>query len=728
MVGLTSHYPGTGSIVRGGLETPASSLSEHQALRELARRYRIQTAYYDVHKQRCEVSPDTLLAALRCLGAPVEDTRDVSDALREHKRSVLHRAMAPVIVAWDGKWPVIQLTLPARLAPSPLKLEIDYEDGRHIESDLNTGDLPDFEAREVEGGRFIVKAFSLTGECPFGYHRMRVETAGKRNQSLIISAPARTYWPQPSLRTWGFFLPLYALHSERSWGAGDFNDMDRLMDWIVSQGGDVLATLPLLPQFLEAPCNPSPYSPVSRLLWNEFYIDVTASPELPLSPEARKLMESGSFNQEIKSLKESKYIDYPRQMRLKRKVLEHLCRSLYSQGSQRLGALERFADEHPHALDYARFRATMEKRGASWQNWPEYLHHGNVSASEYEEETARYYLYTQWLSSEHMSHLAGKAREGGTGLYLDFPLGAHAQGYDAWRYREALVVDASVGAPPDAVFTRGQDWGMPPAHPDKSRERFYEYYIACIRHHLQYAGILRLDHVMGLHRVFIIPHGMAADQGTYIGFRSEELYAILTLESHRNQCIIIGEDLGTVPPYVRPAMHQHGLGRMYVLQYELDSRPEGGIGRINDEMVASTSTHDMPTFKSYWEAGDLDLRVETGLLDRASDKKEAEIRRKVRERIVSFLKKRNYLDDDPDSVNDVFVGLASFFAQSRAPLVLIDLEDVWGETEPQNLPGTVDRPNWERKTRYTLEEIENLPEVGGIVNTLNHWRGGKRKR
>jgi len=549
-----------------------------------------------------------------------------------------------------------------------------------------------------------------------------------KGSKCLISAPVRAYWPQPPLRTWGFFLPLYALHSERSWGAGDFTDMGRLMDWISGQGGGVFATLPLLPLFLDEPCDPSPYSPVSRLLWNEFYLDVTEAPEMDICSEARDLLQSEPFTREVTSLQKSRFVDYPQQMRLKRNVLERLSRSLFLQEGQRRESMNRFAEQHPHALNYARFRATIETAGTEWRCWPERLRQGHIPGSEYDEDIMHYYLYAQWLADEQVANLARKARQAGSGLYLDLPLGAHAGGYDAWRYQEALVPDASVGAPPDAVFTHGQDWGMPPMHPEGARERFYDYYIECIRHHLRYAGILRLDHAMGLHRVFIIPHGMAADQGTYIGFQSEELYAILTLESHRNRSIIIGEDLGTVPPYVRPAMHRYGLGRMHVLQYEMDSRPEGGIGRINNEMVASTSTHDMPTFKSYWEGTDIDLRIETALLDRETAKKEAETRRKVRERITGFLKKRRFIENKPDSAEGVFAGLSSYFARSRAPLVLIDLEDVWGETERQNLPGTVDGTNWGRKARYTLEEIEGLSEVKEIVNALNYWRGEQAVR
>ncbi|MFO8010843.1 MAG: 4-alpha-glucanotransferase [Dehalococcoidia bacterium] len=720
---VSSKYPYKINLKRAERRKPASEISERQALRELARFYRVQAAYYDVFQRRCQIAPDVLLTVLKCLGAPVEGLSDVPDALREHRKSGWQRLIEPVIVAWDGKWPEIELRLPVRFDRSRLTVEVRYENGVVTESTLDASELPALESVEVEGERYVVRAFSPADECPPGYHWMTVDIEGKTARAMIIAAPTMAYWPERPLRTWGFFLPLYALHSQRSWGTGDFTDMEAMMDWVLGQGGGVIATLPLLPLFLENPVNPSPYSPVSRLLWNEFYVDPSRAPEMEISPEARVILESAAFNEERSSLRENKYVDYQRQMRLKRTVLQQLSQSLYQHGGNRLEELNDFAEQHPHALEYARFRATMEARGTPWQRWPEHMCRGEISSGEYDEDKMRYYLYSQWLAGEQIGGLAGKAQRSGRGLYLDFPLGVHSHGYDAWRYQDSLVSDASVGAPPDAVFTRGQDWGMPPMHPEKARERFYQYYIECIRHHLRYSGILRLDHVMGLHRVFMIPHGMEASHGTYTGYPSEELYAILTLESHRNRSIIVGEDLGTVPPYVRPAMRKHGLGRMYVLQYELDSRLEGGLGHIGDEMVASASTHDMPTFKSYWEGNDIDLRMETGLLDAGRAEKEAEKRREIRGRITSFLRRRGYLTSESESETDVFMALLSYFAGSRAPLVLADLEDLWMETEPQNLPGTVDRPNWCRKARYTLEEITGLEEVQRAISLMNKWRG-----
>src|SRR5207253_8981248 len=201
------------------------------------------------------------------------------------------------------------------------------------------------------------------------------------------------------------------------------------------------------------------------------------------------------------------------------------------------------------------------------------------------------------------------------GLYLDFPLGVSAGGFDAHHYAAQFAKGASVGAPPDAFFTKGQNWGFPPLDPDAIREHRHAYFRACIRNHMEHAGILRIDHHMGLHRLFWIPAGGEPKDGVYVRYPDEELYAILTIESHRHNCVVLGEDLGTVPEYVPRAMRAHGVRRMYVVQYELKPEGPAPAGRPPAESIASINTHDMPTFAGFWSAEDVDDRLEQELLD-----------------------------------------------------------------------------------------------------------------
>ena len=291
-------------------------------------------------------------------------------------------------------------------------------------------------------------------------------------------------------------------------------------------GGNVVGTLPFLASFLDKPCDPSPYTPVSRLFWNEFYLDLTRVPEMARCPEAQALAEATEFKSEIEALRGQRLVDYRRLMALKRVVLEKLARNLTTGSDKRREAFEGFVKEHEGLLEYARFRATVESRGETWRNWPQPLRDGVLSEGDCSREAEHYHAYVQWLADEQLQHLSAQAHGKRMSLYLDLPLGVHGDGYDTWRERDLFVAGVAAGAPPDALFHQGQNWGFPPLHPQKMREQGYRYAIAYLNHHMKYADILRVDHVMGLHHLFWVPQGMPATEGVYVRYPADEMYAI----------------------------------------------------------------------------------------------------------------------------------------------------------------------------------------------------------
>lgn len=296
------------------------------------------------------------------------------------------------------------------------------------------------------------------------------------------------------------------------------------------------------------------------------------------------------------------------------------------------------------------------------------------------------------------------------GLYLDFPLGVHPDGEDVHKYRDVFAKGVSVGAPPDSFFTKGQNWGFPPFHPEALRESKYEYFRAAIAHHTRHADILRIDHVMALHRLYWIPDGMDPKDGVYVRYDDEELYAIVVLESNRHRCAIVGEDLGTVPDYLPRAMNRHGLRHMYVVQYE--AKPERPPLPEPPRMsVASVNTHDMPTFAAFWNGKDIDDRIEQGLLSKQDAEQEREARKKICEEIA-----RQVGD------GDVLENVLTFLAKSPAEVVLVNLEDLWGETEPQNMPGVPER-SWKQIFRLSLEEATRDERVRRILGAVAEARG-----
>jgi 4-alpha-glucanotransferase len=408
-------------------------------------------------------------------------------------------------------------------------------------------------------------------------------------------------------------------------------------------------------------------------------------------------------------------------------VLEELARSFFAEPSARHAPFQRFVESHPAVADYARFRAVGERLRAPWPQWPQPLRDGVLPEDKDGEEAGRYHLYAQWLAHEQLQALAEKAKGHGPGLYLDLPLGVHRDGYDVWREREAFAIDAAGGAPPDAVFTKGQDWGFPPLHPERNRTQGYRYVIAYVRHHLRQAGLLRIDHVMGLHRLFWVPKGFAASEGAYVRYPAEELYAILSLESHRHTSAIVGENLGTVPAAVNATMARHRIHRMYVVQYELPSVLHRPLRAVPSDVVASLNTHDMPPFAAFWEGLDIHERFELGLMDEAGLQLERQNLSAMQEALVAVLRRGGWLREGAADLRDVLQACLSHLAASPARVVLVNLEDLWLETLPQNIPGTgEERPNWRRKTRERFEAWCQMPQVVTALQAINLLREGKR--
>ena len=694
----------------------------NEDLKTLAQLYGVQTSYQDAMGNHVEAGPESLLGVLRALEAEVESLADIPEALRARRSELAARVLEPVVVAWDGHAREIELRLGDRPGNGrgSLACHLDLEGGERRGWVLDLDSLP----QSGEG----VRKLALPESLPPGYHELRVEVGGRSHDALVIAAPSRAYNDRRSL--WGVFLPLYALETERSWGAGDFSDLETFAEWTAGLGGGVVATLPLLASFLDEPCEPSPYAPASRLFWNELYIDPRRLPEMDGSAAARRLMESPELRREIEALRGAPQVDYQRLMALKRRVLEELAHRFFAHPGGRQEELDELLKRKPELETYAAFRAVGDRRGGTWQSWPERLREGHLAPADYDEDDRRYYLWTQWAADQQMQSMAKGARRRGPGLYLDLPLGVHGSSFDVWRYHDLFAQGVSAGAPPDSFFTKGQNWGFPPLQPERLREHGYDHLIACLRHHLEAAGMLRIDHVMQLHRLFWIPQGMEAKDGVYVRSPAEELYAVLCLESHRHQAMIVGENLGTVPPEVYEAMDRHEILGMYVVQYELQpgGSQGGGLREPPARSVASLNTHDMPTFRSFWEGKDVGVLRDLGFFDDRQSREELERRGSIRHGMLQEIQE---LPHDPRRSDDatydaVLRRRLEHLASSPARMVLVNLEDLWREPEPQNVPGThTERPNWRRKAKLSFEEFSKKPEVVDTLRRVDELRRGR---
>jgi 4-alpha-glucanotransferase len=629
-------------------------------LSELAGLYGVQTSYLDMGNRRIEAHPESVILALQALGAPVRGMDDAARAIQLTQADRQRRGAEPVIVAWDGRLSTEATRLPARM-----KGTLVLEDGK-------VGPWP---PKKI---------------LPHGYHTLNIKTGSGIVKSLVISAPVQANFPL-SEKVWGIFAPLYSLHSRRSFGAGDLTDLGSLMDWMHAHGGRVISTLPLLAGSMEEPCEPSPYSPLSRLFWNEFYIDPARAPEFASSPRAQRLMEARP--------PESKLVNYSETMKAKRRVLEELADSFFKNlRGPRYKDFQRFLRENPELAEYVRFRARTDRTRRK--------------------SAEGYYLYAQFLVQAQLRELADYSQASGSLLYLDLPLGLHHSSFDAWRYPELFVKGMDGGAPPDPVFTTGQNWAFKPIHPEAMRADGYRYAIAYIRNHLRFAKLLRIDHVMGLHRLFWIPEGLTGERGLYVRYPAHEMYAILSLESHRAGAGFVGENLGVVPPEVNESMARHNVRPLYVAQYETAvGSGEEALRQPSPGSVASLNTHDLFPFQGFLEGTDIDERLRLRFINSEEAAAERNDRERTREALSRHLGQ------------DVFEGCLKFLARSKADIVLLNPEDLWHETKPQNIPSTTrEHPNWKRRMRHSLERLKRLAPPPELTDSRQGIDGPEKPR
>lgn len=677
-----------------------------KGLRLLARLHGVQTEFVDNGGRLHHATTEGLLDVLKALGAPVEGPGDVDEAIRERRHALRSRRIEPVAVAWDGRPSSLLLRFPESLAASALDCRLTSEDGTEHAWRVAIADLHPMETEASPAEGLAAGRLRLSGPLPTGYHRLTVRFPDAEAGCLVISAPVRAYGGsgESEERTWGLFCPLHALHRGSSWGAGDFSDLEALINWTAGQGGGLVATLPMLASFFDGP-TVSPYAPSSRLFWNEFYLDLRRIPELARSEPARALMESAEFRREVESLRSERLVEYSRQMRLKRRVLEFLADAMPAEG-ERHAAFRRFLRDHPEAADYASFMATVERHGHDWDRWPA------GARDEVDDRARRYHFYAQWQADDQLRALSEAAGAKGLTWYVDFTVGVDPRGYDVWSRPDLFCRAASIGCPPDEEFTEAQNWRFPPLHPERQRETGYSYMIAALRNHFRHARALRLDHVMGLHRLFWLPASLGGRDGAYVTYPAEELYAILSVESHRRGAWVVGEDLGTVPPEVPEGMRRHGVRGLYVAQHEIKSAgAERPLTAVTEDVVASLNTHDLPPFAAYWAGRDIEDRVGLGLLDEAGAAEEEAARPGQRRALVAYLRRLGLLGTE-DGPGDVALACYEFLAASPARVVLINPEDLWLETEAQNMPGTeVQFPNWRHKFRLDLEDFARAPAV-----------------
>ncbi|HSM06439.1 MAG TPA: 4-alpha-glucanotransferase [Longimicrobiales bacterium] len=636
-------------------------MSDIDALHTLARTLGVHTGYADGLHRPVSPGPETLVRVCAALGAPLDGPESAADALDAVEARRKAEPLPPVVVAWDGVLPEIPVGLQLG---STGEAVLELEGGGEA---------------TLEVGNGVVRA---AGPLPPGYHRLTVRTAGVEAGCSVISAPTKAYRRPGPDRSWGVGTHLAALRAERSRSLADLRDLEAVCRWVGKQGGDLVTVLPILPTFNEREDpEPSPYSPVSRLFWSELVLDLGEA-HRPAPPTAR--------------------LDVTRADAEVRRALAGA------------GLPEGIAPDE-ELRRYARFRGAQARLGRNWRAWPTDARMGHLGPEDVDADEERFHLVAQLRVREQLAGLRGRLDERGVRLGLDLAVGAHPDGYDTWSRPSLFATGMSVGAPPDPGFPSGQDWGFSPVLPWASRREGHRYLAASIAHQASLSGVLRVDHVMAFTRLYWIPQGMGLHEGTYVDYPAEELFALLTLESHRHRCEVVGENLGTVPPEIGEALPRHRIWGMYLALFEADA-PDPGPPTERD--VALIGTHDTPTLAG-WVAGvDIDERVRCGLLDAEAAPEAREAREAAARRLAEVL------DGSLDDLPDLLDRLLDWLGRSDSPLVIPWLEDLWLEGDQVNLPGTrsSERPNWQRPMRRLLDDVLSDPVVESRVRRLAEAR------
>jgi 4-alpha-glucanotransferase len=640
---------------------------------------------------------DVIRAVLRAWGVECANNEEARRLLRDRQFAAAKQTLELVLVNRIGTASTHIATLPSSVRADQLEFTLTLESGevrRLPFSKMIVGAGP---IKETDEHPFHAHQFDLdrTGvdPVPLGYHHAHLEGGGIDADALVVSAPPCP----PAQRAWGLFMPLHALRSKDDWGIGSYSDLATLGHWAAEIGATMVGCLPLYPILTESPIDPSPYLPASKLAYNELFIDLSNVPEVATSPEVRSLLASDAFRRRVGRTHDAEMVSYDEVASLKHEALALLSKSLMTSQSPRRDAFLQFGQDNPEIEAYAQFQASRQHR---------------VDQS----DSFHTSLYGQWIAQEQLS-----AAEREIDLYADLPVGVHPDGFDPEYFAESFVTSAHGGAPPDLFFSGGQDWSFPPLHPERVRTDGYAYLRSTLRRAFRHAGALRVDHVMGIHRLYWIPEGFDAAHGAYVHSRAAEVRAIIALEAERSNTVVIGEDLGTVPQEVRVDMSQDHMLRSWVMQFE--STATEPLSEPASTSLASWGTHDLPRFLSYFHGDDIDGQVSDGWMSAQEGKAQHKERQLWRDAISKTLMV------PADDANATYMGCLEWMATSNADLVLIDLEELWGERVSQNLPGTgTERANWTRRGALSLEDAQANDHLVAQLQLIDNCRRLPRPR
>ncbi|MEX2482262.1 MAG: 4-alpha-glucanotransferase [Gammaproteobacteria bacterium] len=709
-------------------------------LRRLADQAGIEAGYWDALGTRRDLTEPTARALLVTLGFEADDP---GAALRGLEEAQWRETLPPVVCLPADELPTLELVLDVLDEQTEVAWQLTLESGTVMHGTSRPQALAAHHRRVVDGrerGRYHL-SLTPTTTLPPGYHHLTLPATGAA--CTLIAIPPRCHIPsdlEAGRRVFGVAVQLYSLRSAHNWGIGDFTDLAELATIAARGGAALIGVNPLHARHLVHSEDASPYAPSSRLMLDPLYIDIEACADLEHCASARALIDSTDFQDRLTRVRDTGLVEHSAVTALKLPILRQLFDTFRRRrdtgaDAARAADFDAFVTDGGVPLgEFATFEALRLWRAASdgaastWRSWPAaWRDPDSAEVMDFRVRHAvdiEFQRYLQWQADRQLGAAASAARDAGMaiGLYRDMAVGAADDSAETWANGSLIAAGASVGAPPDLLNREGQDWGLPPWNPRVLAARAYAPFAALLAANMRYAGALRIDHVMALTRLFWIPRGMNGDAGAYVRQAFDKLAGIAALESQRQACLVIGEDLGSVPEGLREALAARGFLSYRVLLFERHWDGDGSFKHPHEypvQALATVATHDMPTIADYWSGNDIPRREALGLYPQP-DLAAAETARREDERagLLALFTELGLAPPEPTAAA-VTHALHAVIARSEAMLAVVQLDDIAGEIEPVNIPGTHrEYPNWQRKVNLPLEALEDDPRWQTLVAAM----------
>ncbi len=725
---------------------------------QLGQQYGIEPVYHDGLGVERQVTVPHLQQVLASMGVKASSKKEILDSLAHAASRTWTQVIDSVVVRYPSDFPfMLALSLPlGNSSLEKVSLAIQVTDEKDVSRSLS---LPGSRGKvtsekTIRGVKYVQVHFPLSGKFSLGYFRLSVHVTFPsertvEGQALLIVAPRKCYLPSSPKRAWGISLQLYGLRSHRNWGIGDFRDLEEVMKVAGTRWG--VATIGVNPLHIPAVGLTSPYSPSSRLFWSPLYLNLEGVDEWRTSAGLRQKAKKAKFQRSLQQFRESSLVDYEAVGKLKWTVLEKLFRVFRRHHLQpkhltaRGRAFARFVSGfHPHLTMFCTFQVLAENLGTvAWRTWPSaYQHPQSPDVEGFQRSSAtriQFYQYVQWLCELQLQHLDHVAKKHSLSLrlYHDLPVGIHPDGADAWVFQDQLASDITVGAPPDSFNLNGQSWGLVVPNPVRLREDGYRFLRETLRQNMRHGGVLRIDHALGLFRMFWVPQGGTGKDGVYVRTYVDEILAVLALESVRQKVMVVGEDLGAVTPAIREKLDAAGLLSYRLLFFE---RENGGAmtspQAYPEQALVAATTHDLPTLKGFWAGRDIIIKQEGGVYLRKKDKEQDRRQRaEDRKRLWEALHREGLCSTEaiPSNLSDdMLQAMYRYLARTPSRLLIVQLEDLLAELDTPNLPGAPESvyPSWRVRIGRELTAWLNDPAILRFAKAMQRERrkGGPRRQ